>query len=99
MRASRFSDATAKFRYAFCLADGVCVHILLGTASEQGFKFSRYQLSMPVKHIKQGRPVGKVHRFGDPLPVIFIRGQQLGLLVIQVLQAMLKITQECVCRL
>ena len=68
---------------------------MLRTA-QQGVKFLRYQFAVAVEFAQEGAAVSKVQGFGNPAQIGIIGGQDMGLLVIQVLDTVLHLAQEVV---
>ena len=69
---------------------------LAAGAAEQGVEFLRDQLAMCVELMQEGAAVGKAHGARDPAEVMVASHQHVGLLVVQVLDAVLDPPQEFV---
>ena len=67
---------------------------LLLIAAEQGVELLRHQFAVLVKLVQKGAAVGKTHGAGNPQQIVVACGQHMGLLVVQVLNAMLNLAQE-----
>ena len=63
-------------------------------AAQQGVKFLRHQFAVGVQGVQKTATVGMAHGLGNPGQVVVAGGQDVGLLVVQVLDAVLDLAQE-----
>ncbi|KAF5288817.1 hypothetical protein FQR65_LT20891 [Abscondita terminalis] len=65
-----------------------------GRAAQQGVELLGDLLAMGVELVQEGTGIGIVHGAGNPVQVVVARGQHMGLLVVQVLDAVFHTAQE-----
>ena len=68
--------------------------LLFLVAAQQGVEFLRHQLAVGVQLVQKGAAVGVAHGAGNPGQVVVACGQHMGLLVVQVLNAVLHLAQK-----
>ena len=83
-----------EFRRAGARLAAAAFALTLGTAAQQLVKFLRHQLAMGVELLQQQVGRGVAQGLGDPAQVVVLRGQHMGLLVVQVLDAVLHLAQK-----
>ena len=77
-----------------CLGAIAAIALLGFVAAQQGVEFLGHQFAMHVQGVQESAAVGVAHRLGDPGQIVVARRQDVGLLVVQVLDAVLHAAQE-----
>ena len=65
-------------------------------AAEQRIEFLRHQFAVRVELVQQGRHAGQAHGGGHPVQVVVLCRQHMGLLIVEVLDAVLDPAQEVI---
>ena len=63
-------------------------------AMARAYVFLRHQLAVGIQLVQKGAAVGVAHGAGNPGQIVVARGQHMGLLVVQVLDAVLHLAQK-----
>jgi len=75
-------------------ATAAAVALFFARATQQGVELLRHQLAVGVQLVQERAAVFETQSLGDPGQVVVARGQHVGLLVVQVLDAVLHLAQE-----
>ncbi|MPM86619.1 hypothetical protein SDC9_133709 [bioreactor metagenome] len=70
------------------------VAALLGVAAEQGVELLCHQLAVLVQLVEKAAGIGIAQGAGNPQQIIVACGQHMGLLIVQILDAVLHLAQE-----